>query len=319
MIFSDTSQSPVDAIRNALLNITGSQRTGTQLRALIDTVCPGLDLRAAAGVPAGPGALTKFLYTHFADILHAVGKSGGDSIYSVGAPGAGANSVTRSNGGGRATNLWAVFASPGLRQQLVFDRETGRSFAHPRGAPITDNQIAIAPVTDDEFRVMAEKFAETAPPNVKQELQEILNQPDFVYQNWISVLRSKYPSHHHRWGLYRVQAIIDLFRHRLAEAGVPQDLLEPTVERLIEAQSAAYNERLLSRTRSALYAGSATGERQEARTPPQVVTLPVAERSTSIDPRSLAILAIKNMSATEIRQLAIPLGAIIDAGWLASK
>jgi hypothetical protein len=319
MTLSDADLSTLDLIRNKLLSIVGSHRTGAQLRSLIDITCPGFDLRAAAGMPTGSGALTKFLGTHFADVVHAVGKSGGDTIYSIGGSSAGPASVTGANGIGGATNLWAVFASPGLRQQLVFDRATGRSFAHPQGTSISEEQIAIAPITHDEFRVMAENFIETVPTDLKQELQKILAQPEFIYDNWISTLREKYPSHHHRWGLYRVQAIIDLFRQRLTDSGIPLDQLEATVSKLAEAQSATYKERLFARTRAALYGGTAIWERQEARTPPQALASSVAESKASIDPRSLAVLAINNMSTTEIRQLAIPLGAIIDAGLFSSK
>jgi hypothetical protein len=68
--------------------------------------------------------------------------------------------------------------------------------------------------------------------------------------------------------------------------------------------------------RSALYGPSV---QQESQATPRTLPLPILEADPSNDARSLAILAINNMSTTEIRQLAIPLGAVIDAGLLSRK
>jgi hypothetical protein len=193
MTLSDTNPSPLDLIRNALLTIEGSERTGAQLRSLIDNVCPGFDLRAAVGVPIGPGALTKFLSDHFADLVHAIGKRGGDKVYLIGEPGSGLDVARRMDEGRDAPNLWAVFASPGLRQQLVIDRTTGRSFAQPQGASVSENEIAIPPIKQEEFKNMAEEFTENVPHNLKQELRLILDSPNFIYDNWIFNITDQIP------------------------------------------------------------------------------------------------------------------------------
>jgi hypothetical protein len=275
------------------------------------------------GVPVGPGALTKFLSANFSDIVHQVGKHGGDKLYWIGEA---AGAAVRASdigigalGSEGAANLWAVFASPGLRQQMVFDRNTARFSVRPLTEAISETEVAIPPVTPEEFRVMAREFADSAPLDLKQELDNILERPEFIYQNWIDVLREKYPSQYHRWGLFRVQAITDLFRDRLTEAAIPGDQLEDTATRLAEAQSAAYKERLFARTRSVLYSEPGSWERSELRVAQEDRVSPTAKTAALMDPRSLAILAINNMSATEIRQLAIPIGALIDAGVLPRK
>lgn len=315
----DTSMSPLELIRSAFLQIAGEKRTGAQLHALIYSAAPGFDVRAAAGVPVGPGALTRFLNTNFGDIVHPVGKHGGDTLYLIGDSGSASDFVPRPNGASGTTNIWAAFASPGLRQQLVFDRATGRSFVQPQGAALSDGQLPIQPVTLEEFREIAEGFLKTAPPDLREELQGILAQPEFVYQNWITTLRDKYPSHHHRWGLYRVQSIIELFRRRLIDAGIPQDQLEATLTELVEAQSATYKDRLFARTRAGFYGSSPNSEVPQGRITPRISQFDSTRSQASLDPRLLAIMAINSMSATEIRQLTIPLGAIIDAGLLSRK
>jgi hypothetical protein len=215
-------------------------------------------------------------------------------------------------------NLWAVFASPGLLQQIILDRTTGRIFSQPQGIPVSDQQIAIPPVDREEFRGIAENFLNIVPADVKEDLRSILDRPEFIYQNWISLLREKYPSHHHRWGLHRVQAIIDLFRKRLQATGIPQDQAEATVGRLVADQSATFKERLLARSRLAWQDASAPipswQEPPRPRRPPGV-----DKQEGPGDLRAVIKLAIDELSLTELRQLRIPLGAIIDAGLLFRK
>lgn len=294
--------SDLDLIRAALLKIAGTQQTGTQIRALIDLTCPQFDLRAAVGVPVGSsGALTKLLMTYFADLAHPVGKNGGDTVFWIGGP---RPDLVEGNVQPSETNLWATFANPRFDGELVFDREDQTFSIGPRGGMLSADQVRITPISEEDFRNIAEQFVENSPPGEQDELRRVLDSNDFSYRGWYSVIQ-KSPEMNHRWGLFRVQAIAALFRDRLSSAEVPQEKADRAVRLMIKDQEAAYKERTrASRSTSLLWKPPIT-----QRTPP----VQISEINDVSDARTMAISAIQNMSISEIRQIKVPLGAILDA------
>ncbi len=306
------------AIRAALLRVAGHQQSGAQLRALIDYTCPGLDLRAAAGVPTGPGALTAFLRTHFSDIVHPIGKRGGDNLFLIGPP-TGSPIVPTVAGNFpaavtfRPVSLWTAFASPALGYEVVFDRVDGSLSVQAKGGMLSSQQVRLAPISAQEFRTIATQFVGSAPSVIQDELRKILEEGDRFYQIWISALKTKDPATYHRWGLFRVQEIVALFRARLANAAVPPEDLEKAVQALVADQAAAYSARARA-VRGAIEPLEQSGT-QRTLTP--VALEPQA--ADIKDVRAFAALAINSMSLTEIRQLSVPLGAIIDAVSLSKR
>jgi hypothetical protein len=142
-IFSDQ----VQLIRASLLRLTGTELTGSRLRGVIDSACPELDLRTATGVSTGSGALAKLLSMHFSDIVHPIGKSGGDPLYLIGAPPDVAADVSPPH-----TNLWAAFASPGLGLEIVFDHKDNSLSVQLKDRALSAQQVRISPVSTDNFR-----------------------------------------------------------------------------------------------------------------------------------------------------------------------
>src|SRR5262249_36969780 len=138
-------------IRSALLQGVGTKITGSKLRAVIDYTCPGFDVRAAAGAPGSPGTLSAFLKLHFADIVHLIGKRGGDNLYFIG-PTNPPVAPLPTNPPVAPASLWAAFGSPSLRQDVVFDRVHRSVSAPPREHPISPDQVQIAPISSVDFR-----------------------------------------------------------------------------------------------------------------------------------------------------------------------
>jgi hypothetical protein len=305
-----TSADHVGSVRAALLRLAGSQLSGTQLRALVDSTCPGFDLRAAAGVPTGPGALSSFLRTHFSDLVHMIGKQGGDNLYLIGAP---RSDLVVTDVAAPPVGFWAAFASPGLGQEIVFDRVHKSLSVQAKGVALSEHQVRLAPISSQEFRTIAAQFVESAPTDIQDELRKILEEGDLFYQNWISILKRRDPAVYHRWGLFRVRSIIDLFRVRLATAEVPLEEVEKGVQSLVADQAAAYKERAHA-IRSSI---------QPLQRPVMQPALnapgPASGASDMNDARALVVAVINNMSLTEIRQISVPLGAIIDASILFRK
>ncbi|MEQ1866881.1 MAG: hypothetical protein ABL996_19760, partial [Micropepsaceae bacterium] len=314
----ESSATQLGRIRAGLIGISGSRKTGAQIRAFIDAVCPDFDLRAVAGVPSGPGALAKLINTHFSDIVHLIDRSRGDPLYEIGALGVSVGNLATT------TNIWVAFANPRLGQQLIYDRSNDKFFLRPSGALLSEHQFAISPIAPQEFRKIAEDFAISTPENIRAELQPLLEQESFSYQTWISALKAKYPAHFHQWGLFRVQAIINLFRNRLVGANVPPEKLEAIVNGLIADQASAYRERVASRTRQSVIGGSPigtpiSGAQLSGATMSQMALVATIGKSDEFVARDLATLVISNMSLDEIRRIVVPLGAIIDSGLMPKK
>lgn len=136
------------ALRTALVRVAGQQLSGTQLRALVDYTCPGMDLRVAAGIPTGPGALTTFLKTHFSDLVHQTGKRGGDNLFIIGpstpSPTASAGSAKFPTAAtSRPVSIWTAFASPGLGYEVVFDRSDSSLLVQAKGGVLSSQQVRL--------------------------------------------------------------------------------------------------------------------------------------------------------------------------------
>jgi hypothetical protein len=313
---SSTNLDEIGSIRAALLRVAGSQLSGTQIRALVDVTCPTFDVRAAVGIPTGPGALSTFLKTNFSDIVHIVGKKGGDNVYLIGPPRtdsprtdfAAASDITL-----RPPSVWAAFASPGLGQEVVFDRVDNSLSVQARGSVVSEHQVRLAPISTQEFRGIAERFVGSTPEDIQDELRRILEQGVAFYEPWITVLKRRNPALYHRWGLFRVQGIVDLFRERLVTANVAPEEVEKAVRSLVADQEAAYKQRA-----NALRTNIPLLDRSVLQRAPQAPVL-VSETADVSDARAMATLMINYMSVTEIRQLSVPFGAVIDAGLLSRK
>lgn len=294
----------VPKLRDALMLIDGAERTGAQLKAMIDSVCPDLDIRQATGVLVGPGALTSFIRTHLADIVSPVGKHGGDPIYRIGAQ---RTSLEESEN----LDFWAIFASTSLGQQFVYNKTTKHIGAQFVGGPVPEDSIVIAPLSSDDLKQICVDFVEGVPESLKNELKTTLNLDNF-FTAWVNILRTKYPDYYRDWGLFRVQAIIKLFEDRLKAADLSDEEVRSYVSRLVRNQSAAYRARVAQLTSSPDPQSSTRAQSaQQNSSSGQSTHTPSLAQDLAI--RKLATSALGFMSDTELRNLMMPLGALADA------
>jgi hypothetical protein len=299
-----------------LLQLSGSIRTGSELRSFFDDNFPSIDIRAVTGILVGSGALSKFLRDHFAAIVHPVGKRGGDTLYQIGSipPPDLATLGTR-------RNLWTAFANPSMGLQLVVDRTTGAVSCHPISTELGVNSIALPPIARAEFQQITEDFTDTLPRELRDALRPLMESGDYS-SNWLATLRNRDTDAALRWGLFRIEAITELFRNRLQNASLPPEQVELCVRDLLAEQQAAHNERIAARSlRKAtstlinLRLDAGSGNTDDALLRNSLSPAKTLNSPETIFARSVACLAIGNMSLEEIRKLRVPLGAIIDAGF----
>jgi hypothetical protein len=294
------SQSEVHRVRSALTRLSGTEQSGAQLRAAIDLACPELDLRSAATfLPGTGGALTKFLKAYLSDIVRPIGKRGGDTLFSVGV-----------DASPPRYTFWQAFSSPALGLEIIFDRQSNDFTIRPKGTPASTTEICIEPVLPDEFRRIAEDFALKLDEPMKSDLRSRVADNPFYYNTWTAELK-QYPDLYRTWGLFRVQAIKDLFRRRLDTAQVPEEKIQHAMQLLAAAQEFAYKERI----RSSRSNPETWDQSPPSRAAVQLSHFPTDDNDTSAA-RAVATLLIRNMSLTDIRELRVPLGAILDAALL---
>ena len=290
----------IDIIRAALMRFAGTRQTGSQLRALIDSAAPGIDIREIAGVPVGPGALTKLLASNFSDIAVPIGKAGGDNLYFIGSS---ANEF--SNQGGEispALNIWTAFASPDVGVDVLYNKENKSLSVRSKDSMNSEEELRISSVSPEEFRQIAETFSKTAPKEFQQELTDTINQNDFAFHKWISVLRRGPAGLYQDWGQFRIQKFAELFRQRLSISGLPEQQIEDAVHTLRTEQSIAFKLRTQATLKNANQTTLFGLQKNES------------ELNSDInDAREIAKVLINYMSMSEIRQISVPLGAIIDA------
>ncbi|CAH0140868.1 hypothetical protein ROS9278_00477 [Roseomonas sp. CECT 9278] len=307
---ANANDSDVSRIREALRRYAGLEKTGSQLKSLIEAVCPDFNLREATGILVGPGALTKFLATEVADLVQPIGKRGGDPIYLIHE-----SPASTDDSDGRVEknpDLWSIFSSPSLRQQLIYSPSEKRMHSKFIDSPTPDGYLAIKPLEKEDFREISRKFLEIAPKEISNLLEEVLERENY-YTEWTSILRSQFPLYYQRWGIFRVGTIKELFRENMRASGLPEAEIQQFVSRMEAEQVRAFRERV-SRMVQTTQAERPI-EMGAAKVPARPSRAALSEQPVH-DLRSVARAAIEHMAIEDVRRIAIPLGVLIDAGLL---
>lgn len=300
----------IQKVRNGLQQLSGTTQTGALLRPLIEKISPGLDVRQAVGMPVGPGALKSFLSMYFSDLVREVDRKGTDIVYRIGAASMESTVSDQSEGSNlREVELyWPSFASANPVRRLVFDRETKTLSLQSAGQQLSNKKIEINPVTNVEFRRIAEEFVAELNPEFRQPLSQQLVDGKYYYAGWLESLRNLDKSLDGKWGLFRLNAILELFVRRLTDAGV--DAVDASAAQTILAQS--QQSRRTKRQSEKLNVAPISVERSE-----NAINRP--SKTSEINVRDAASALIQTMPMDELRQIKFSLGVIFDAFEISKK
>ena len=282
----------LEDIREVFVDLHGQSRTGAQLHRIIKDAAPELDIRSVVGIPAGPGALTKFIDEYFGDLLERIGHKGGDVVYGIG-------EGVQPPGENADPSIWKAFVSPNAVNVLCLDMEREELRVLEAGEITEQNTDGVlSKVTSDEHRTVLDGFLTEISTEQREAIEAALAE-DSSYNSLLEAMRSVGKSR--QWGEHRRDAFVGFLKERLKQKDVSEESIGKLVSQFLGSQSALHKAK-----DEAPQLQASSGQRfsrVSGRKAPQDLD------ST----RALVRSAIDNMSQTELRDLRIPLGAILDA------
>ena len=267
--------------------------TGSRLGELITKVAPSINVRDVVGVPAGPGALSKFIDQHLSQLLQRSGRKGGDVEYRI----IRAGDSAAPGGDLDPPNTWSAFASTSERQNLYVGLPSLDLQVRPNdGTAPPEGLRKIRSVTQEDLDRIRQQFLDDLSADAALEGQKSALAETKDYTSWLATLRAIGNSEYVRWGQFRRQQLESIFADRLHELGIDGEQARVLLERLQSAQRSA------AQRRASL--------RQAAPTTPAASQEPGVSEEFF---RNTLIAALSRMSISELRQLHLPYGAVIDA------
>ncbi|MGA7123423.1 MAG: hypothetical protein WBY94_25190 [Polyangiaceae bacterium] len=257
------------------------QILGSRLSTELKVRVPGWD-------PADFGlrSLREFVTTHVEDVVVA-GRSGMDVLYAL--KRSVLESPTPSTAPPPEVDFWRVWVSPNSPHALAVDRIGAALSAVPRGSAVPSSQVLVEPPGVDAHRDVAKAFLPRVPEPLRAKLRAVLDSPSEAWwQAWLRELRgTEYLS---TWNTLRRQQFEDRLAARLTEASLDQTSIEGVLKFVRERHAAA-----LPRSRRSIAVEVSLRDGEDAAI------------------RRLVIEAVHRMSASELRELRLPLGIVLDA------
>jgi hypothetical protein len=235
------------------------------------------------------GTLARFIRANCGDRLIVNGKRGADLLWSYQtAPSAGANDS-------RVGGIWKAFTRPDSGTVIIFDKSAKelRVIASSEGIP--DDAVLIPGIAEPENRAIASRFLALIPEADRSLFAEALKRENF-WPEWSKVTRYfDGGKHFKKWMEFRSANIHTLFSDRVKALGCD----EATVASLNAVLKSSEDEKRYSK-------------QGEAKTPVPPRRHTVEHGTEQNDLRQLASSAILSLSETELRNLWLPLGAVMD-------
>lgn len=285
----------IAALKDALLRYPERHIQGAKLNQYIQNVLPDLNVRDAVGIPVGPGALKKFVLTYLSDTLRHVDYNGGDVVYEI-------QGHSGQDSKPADPNLWKTFVSPSSAEDVVVT-EDGSSLARRRPDALQPEDRVVSSVTIAEHNELRERFVEALDPELESRVREAASDVE-DYGEWLARIRQVNKSLAKRWGAYRRQGLMGLFKSRLEALDLEPQVVASLEKRLADSQNA-------------------TREAPPPAVPPQGplgTTAPKRYYSSNgsskngIDlARKLAHASVDTMSYDELRSIRLSLGVVLDA------
>ncbi len=275
----------VQEISKAIRDIVAEagQVPGSRLSATLKERSPGW-------TPAefGVRSLREFVAAHVPGVI-VVGRTGMDVLYGLTgsepppAPSPGVAQVPTSD-----PDFWRIWVSPNSPFALVVNRSGANIKAVRRGeSPAPAGHVLLEPPGVDVHRGIARKFSETVPEDLRARLLAALEKSsDGWWQSWLRELRGSV--HLGPWNTFRRSAFEDRLREQLSAAA----LSDPDIEHVL-ATIRDHHLAVAPRKRRASHA----------------VDVVNADADSL---RRIVLAAVARMSPSELRDLRLPLGIVLD-------
>lgn len=255
---------------------------GAKLGGLLKAECPGFS-------PAQFHSrnLRQFIRTHVPEIVEK-GRSGPDFYYglasAVDVPSFSNCSFPSHQRNSRTTFDWKAFSNPSYPFVLTANKVTGQFQTRTQGAPTADPWVTLPKPSPDEHLKIARDFVQTLTEPARSTLEQILTQP-----MWYSTFsaRARNCGVVSEWASFRTSRLRGLFDRALADAGIPRP-----------------PERPVSTSVSSMAPDRAANPASQ---------LPIVQRTVREEAlRKLVLQVVAEMPLSDLRNLALPIGKVID-------
>lgn len=262
---------------------TNPQVLGAKLGFAITRAFPEVNLKAQYG------GLRPFLERYCSQHVTWTGKRGLDDCY---AP-ASASPESTPRPARDDTNLWQAFTNPEAAVGIAVNPTAGTVVvADPK--ELAPGFLVLAKMTREDHRKIASEFLPQIDSENRAQFQSSLSSGSF-WPQWTSLIASTQLGRYRgQWLAFRFQRICDILRERLNQIGIQ----EPRTTFFLDLIKDSKRKTSISSTPSRI--GKPLSQSQDH-----------AEAISIL--RHLAHAAIDGMPEEELRQLRIPLGAIIDS------
>ncbi|WP_457792984.1 hypothetical protein [Pseudomonas syringae] len=283
---SEQIEAAVDLLKASLEIRPEKHITGAVFGELVRKTTPELDIRAI-GLPE-KATFSRFIDKYFTGILHRSKRQGSDWLYTIGGS---ASPIPQEPDYG----IWRAFVRPNSKLSVGLVEPSQALIVMDNDNP-TPSARLISSVTLAELTTIIAAFndSETSSGNT--------NLPDASqsYPLWTAELREKDRATYRRWTEFRITRLIGVFRDRLATLDLAPDRLDFLVGFLERSRNARPVKAASKPVKSVLAIEGSS--------------LPVhGVATTELELKNLVLRAVMNLSMAELRELRLPVGAMLDA------
>ncbi len=286
----------LDQLRQALVNrySAGESVLGAQLGAFIREHLTDPNLRRRFG------GLKSFLIRHFPTEIRWQGKKGLDDMYSVHF---GDLDTPVRDEGWRPVEaeaspwLWSMVTNPSTAVQFAWSPEGSSLLRAVAGTPSTEGTTVVEKISREDYQTIARNFvASINPDDASLYLQAIEGSESSV--EFTNIMREE--GRVSKWEEFRVDSAVRLFTERLTGAGADGDRAAQWANLLRSSQQLARSTRLNKPTGNPRVPESRSPSLQHSRT-------------AAPETRAVAIKALEFLSESELSELRLPLGSVMQA------
>ena len=195
-------------------------------------------------------------------------------------------------------SAWETFVNPKSSDKLLVNFSTADLLVLPPNNPIPPNYVEVPKVTNDESRQIAEAFLPVLDSSDQMFMKSILASDDF-WRQWFFQIRNRNDgAYTKKWVLFRFERLCGLFQDKLRTLGAPDSSLLQCLENLKRLKARGRTKPVPLRWR-------------ELKAPRGSRILGLQESQSSL--RTLVVKALDSLNEEQLRQIWLPVGAVVDA------
>lgn len=294
------SQSEAQRVREALSLAYPNARNvlGAQLGGFIRDLLDDPDLKRRFG------GLRSFAEEYFPTEILWRGKKGLDDLYDISLGDSGRLDTIadwQPVPPDATPLLWAAVTNPNRAVQFAWSPENNRLMRAPTGVQRPEGLNEVAKLSVDDYHAIAKEFVGTLQGDSAAKYIEALHRSATTNTEFTALLRQD--GLLAQWEAFRVEHAIQYFGNRLENAGAGAEAAAAWKNLLRSAQGLARSQR------------SQTANLQPATTSAQKTTARETQRSLNRvpDTKEVATRALNSLSPSDIADLRLPLGAVMQA------